>query len=60
MALNKKIISKIEELITQIRKDNKIKNEIIRDDIFTVLKSECTVLYYPLDEEEIDGFHIKL
>lgn len=36
-------------------------NDIVREDIFSILDHYCTVVYYPLpDEEENDGFHITM
>ena len=56
MALNEILIKGIEEIVQVIKTENNIKNEIIRDDVFSILQaSECTVLYYPLDGEENDG-----
>jgi Zn-dependent peptidase ImmA (M78 family) len=31
----------------------------IRDDIFNILEKYCTVLYFPLEDEENDGCHVK-
>ena len=33
-------------------------NEVVRDDVFSVLQKECTVLYYALDDS-IDGCHLQ-
>lgn len=53
MILNSDIIKGIEKLVQEIRKENGIKNEIIRDDVFSILQAQdCTVLYYPLFSEE--------
>lgn len=36
-------------------------NEIVREDIFSILENYCTVVFYPLpQEEENDGFHITM
>lgn len=36
-------------------------NEIVREDIFKILDHYCTVVFYPLpEEEENDGFHITM
>ena len=60
MSLNEKLINEIERLVQEIKKENDIKNEIIRDDVFSILQAlNCIVLYYPLADEEIDGCHIK-
>jgi Zn-dependent peptidase ImmA (M78 family) len=57
MALSKKLIDGIEKIIEEIRKENDIKNKIIRDDVFSVLQAtkDCNVLYYPLQDEAVDG-----
>ncbi|MGD9678707.1 MAG: ImmA/IrrE family metallo-endopeptidase [Vulcanibacillus sp.] len=60
MSLDEKLINEIERLVQEIKKENDIKNEIIRDDVFSILQAlNCIVLYYPLEDEEIDGCHIK-
>lgn len=46
-------------LIEDIRRESIIKNEVIRDDIFDILESRSTVIYYPLDGEKNRGFHVK-
>jgi Zn-dependent peptidase ImmA (M78 family) len=33
-------------------------NEVLRDDIFPLLDHYCTVIYYPLPNEDNNGFHI--
>lgn len=33
--------------------------DVIKDGIFDVLESKCTVIYYPLENEKNRGFHIK-
>lgn len=35
-------------------------NRILREDIFDLLSRECTVIYFPLDGEENDGFHVQM
>lgn len=36
-------------------------NDIVREDIFDILDDSCTVVYYPLPEdEENDGFHVTM
>lgn len=34
-------------------------NTIIRDDILNILEKFCTVLYYPLNDDDNDGCHVK-
>ena len=46
------------EVIEDLRKQHSINNPIIKDDIIGILEKECTVVYYPLDDEN-QGFHIK-
>lgn len=35
-------------------------NDIVREDIFDILANYCTVVYFPLPDEENDGFHITM
>lgn len=59
---------KVEELRTIIRqkreelkKSNLYINEIPREDIFSILDHYCTVVYFPLpDDESNDGFHVTM
>lgn len=56
MYFDEEIIKGIEKLICTIKRENGIVNEIIRDDVFSILQDcNCNVLYYPLEGEEIDG-----
>ena len=56
MNLDEKMIQAIRDLVDSIKKENGIINEIIRDDVFSILQDcNCTVLYYPLEGEEKDG-----
>ncbi len=58
--LNKRLIREIVKLVQEIKTENNIENEIIRDDVFSILQAmDCVVLYYPLEEESIDGCHIE-
>lgn len=49
------MIEAIEKLVNEIKRENNIVNEIVRDDVFSILQERCTVLYYPLEGEEPDG-----
>ena len=49
----------INEFVDKFRDENTIINRIIRDEVFEILEQHCIVIYYPLDDEDIDGFHIK-
>lgn len=55
---NSQVVSVIQEFITQKKKEKGIVNEVIRDDVFAILKSECIVLYYALDDSKIEGCHV--
>lgn len=55
----KEIDNVIQEIISDIKDKCIIKNAAIRDDIFNILEDNCTVIYYPLDNEKNRGFHIK-
>lgn len=56
--MERKIVSLIQEFINRKKKEKQIINTVIRDDVFSVLKAECNVLYYGL-EDEIEGCHIR-
>ena len=53
------IVEAIKKIIPEIREKSIIKNDIIRNDIFSILENQCTVIYYPLKNENNRGFHIK-
>lgn len=56
MVWDEQITKSIEELVCEIRRENEIINEIIRDDVFSILQGcDCTVLYFPLKDEDPDG-----
>lgn len=38
--------------------ENKIVNKVIRDEVFEILEKYCSAIYYPLEDEDINGFHI--
>lgn len=56
--LNQDIINRIIELTKKELKEHNIINEIIRDDVFSILDSHCIILYFPLENENINGYHI--
>lgn len=45
-------------VVSECRKENNIFNPVIRDDVFIILELHCTVIYYPLENEDINGFHV--
>lgn len=49
----------IQGIVDEIKKTCIIKNTAIRDDIFGILESQCTVVYYPIKDQKNRGFHIK-
>lgn len=49
----------IKDIITDIKDKCIIKNDAIRDNIFSILEDKCVVIYYPLENEKNRGFHIK-
>lgn len=55
---NEQIVSIIQQFIVSKKNDKKIINEVIRDDVFDILKNECVVLYYALDDSKVEGCHI--
>ena len=48
-----------EGIVSDIKDKCIIKNVAIRDNIFGILEDNCTVIYYPLENEKNRGFHIK-
>ena len=57
--MKKESIKKIQTFISEIKHNEKIDNAVIRDDVFSILEKKCTVLYFPLKDDDIDGFHIE-
>lgn len=54
--LDGKVVEGIKKLIEELKQENHIVNQIIRDDVFGILQTcNCTVLYYPLDGEDGEG-----
>lgn len=49
----------IQGIVSDINEKCIIKNVAIRDNIFSILEDNCTVIYYPLENEKNRGFHIK-
>ena len=56
------VVVQIKEFIKQKLNDDTIKskypNPLLREDIFSILDIYCTVVYFPLREDSINGFHI--
>ena len=55
---NDQVVLKIQEFIISKKREKNIVNEVIRDDVFAILKGECVVLYYALDDQGIEGCHV--
>lgn len=55
---NEHVVSVIQEFIASKKKEKNIVNEVIRDDVFAILRSECVVLYYALDDSKVEGCHV--
>ena len=55
----KEIDKAIQKIVSDIKDKCIIKNVAIRDNIFGILEDNCTVIYYPLENEKNRGFHIK-
>lgn len=49
----------IQKIVSEIKDKCIIQNTAIRDNIFGILEDNCTVIYYPLENEKNRGFHIK-
>lgn len=56
---NTEVVSVIQDFVSTKRQENDIVNEIIRDDVFAILEKQCVVLYYPLDDNGVEGCHIR-
>lgn len=57
------INNEIENFIANLRADNTAPlgfNQIPKESVFTLLENKSTVIYFPLENEENDGFHISL
>lgn len=54
-----KIFELIPAVIEKVRTDYVLNNMIIKDDIFGILEKHCTVVYYPIENEDNRGFHTK-
>ncbi len=52
------IVQAVQDFILKIRDEKHIVNEVIRDDVFAILKSECIVLFYALEDNDVEGCHI--
>lgn len=52
------IVGLIKKVISQLRNDIEIPR-IVKEAIFELLGSRCTIIYYPLENEINRGFHIK-
>ena len=57
------ICNEIEKFIDTLRTENSAPlgfNKVPKETVFSLLENKSTVLYYPLENEENDGFHISL
>lgn len=55
---DEKTVEVIQEFVKQKREEENIVNQVIRDDVFALLEKHCIVLYYPLEDDKIEGCHI--
>lgn len=55
---DKLVVHMIQQFILQKRDEKHIVNEVIRDDVFAILREECIVLFYPLNDNSVEGCHI--
>lgn len=62
--MDNKIVEEIKNLTMKIKKENDLKEDVIREDVFNILQgiTNCMVLYYPMNDEAnedgCDGCHI--
>lgn len=54
----KQVAQTIQNLIRNLRKDKHIVNEVIRDDVFAILRAECIVLFFPSKDNGVEGCHM--
>lgn len=52
--MKSELVVKIKKFIEVKKQEEGIRNEVIRDDVFSVLEKDCKVLYYSL-EDTIEG-----
>lgn len=57
--LKTNVVNLIKKQVEEARKKYGIVNAIIRNDILKILEEQCTVLYYPLEDENANGVHVK-
>ncbi|MCM1430718.1 MAG: ImmA/IrrE family metallo-endopeptidase [Muribaculaceae bacterium] len=55
---DEKTVKVIQEFVEQKRDKENIVNQVIRDDVFALLEKHCIVLYYPLEDDKIEGCHL--
>ncbi|MCM1188438.1 MAG: ImmA/IrrE family metallo-endopeptidase [bacterium] len=51
-------VKAIQDFVNRKLKEEHIVNQVIRDDVFALLEKHCVVLYYPLEDDKIEGCHI--
>lgn len=51
-------VAVIRKIVDEKRREEHIVNQVIRDDVFALLEKHCIVLYYPLEDDKIEGCHI--
>lgn len=55
---NSQVVSVIQDFINLKKQEKSIVNEIIREDVFDILGAECVVLYYALEDSQVEGCHV--
>ena len=60
--LSDEVITSIKKLIEEKRSEENLRREfpnpLLREDVLDLLDKYCTVIYYPLENEDNNGFHI--
>lgn len=56
--IDKRVVQTLQKLIADLRKEKHIVNEVVRDDVFAVLREECIVLFYALEDSGVEGCHM--
>lgn len=58
ISIEKAIAKRINELFNEHSLTESFPNPLIRDDVLDILDRFCTVVYYPLENEKNNGFHV--
>ena len=60
LTLSKEAETEIKEKVRSFLYDKDLGNQVIKDNIFSILEKVCKVLYFPIDDDEICAFYRKV